>query len=116
MLRLVKGTEHGWPRAEDQVRMPPDEMPYRLRDDVPIPRLPPRGETKRARIVDDPLYNMMLYMKPGQSFVAPWSERPRIGSYIQCIRGRSGEMLFITRKIIRRYRGMEQFKIGVWRV
>lgn len=93
-----------------------NDRPYAIRDGVPIPRLPPRGSTKPARLVDDPLYNMMLDMEPGQSFVAPWTERARIGTYIQYIRGHGSEMLFITRKLTRSYRGRLILKVGVWRV
>lgn len=90
--------------------------PYELRDDVPIPRLPPRGKTKDTRIIDDPLYDLMLSMEPGQSFVAPWDDRGKIGNFIQYIRGRDSAMMFITRKIVRYYRGAEILKVGVWRV
>lgn len=93
-----------------------DDRPYAIRDDVPIPRLPHRGSPKSAHVVDDPLYHMMLDMEPGQSFVAPWEERARIGNYIQAIRGRAHEMMFITRKLTRSYRGRIILKVGVWRV
>jgi hypothetical protein len=95
---------------------PVNRGPYRIRYGVPIPRLMMRGEQKPARLIDDPLYSMMLDMRIGESFVAPISEKGKIGAYIQAIRGRDKNAMFITRRMPRVYGGVVRYKIGVWRV
>lgn len=90
--------------------------PYKLREGVPIPRLPSRGPAKPARVIDDPMFNMMLDMKIGQCFMAPAHRKSQIRTFIQAIRGRSQFAMFITRKITRLRAGRIVEYVGVWRV
>jgi hypothetical protein len=77
--------------------------------DVPIPRLPRRGNVKKDDTSHLELHQRLVTLNPSEMTVVIDINRATIGRVINSIRGERDDMMFITRRLA-------DDKYGVWRV
>lgn len=77
--------------------------------DVPIPRLPRRGQLKQDDTSHLSLHKALVSLNRSEVLVVEDVERAAVTRVIACVRGEREEMMFITRRL-------SPSKIGIWRI